>query len=317
MRLWTPPALFYLALLVGCSGGEGPPPDSEDPSDSSWQPVSGSRLEARFLLGDDGSRIFYSWFDTTRGEYCQVARTQNGRYFCFPSSNPAVYSDARCQQAVGQHLECAFRYTGVARGDRRCSNETLTLWQEGEALELPSRYRFSNDVCAGPDTSEGGQFVSLTTRLADNTFVGGEARLARADLRLGPRVIRFEDGAVAPFEMYDSSQSRACVQVETVRGTRCIPENAVYVGVTGPYYEDRTCTDPVAHAYAPACLRPSVALRAEIVNGCARITEAYRPGPRLDPRLVYSGADCQSGLIIPGHFYELGERIDSRARSRS
>ena len=239
-QVWMLRVLLSVAAVSGCSDRDSLGTGSEPPvTDSSWAPVSGSRLEARFLVGDDGSRIFYSWFDKTRGEYCRVARGQNGRYFCFPSSNPAVYSDARCQQARGQHLECAYRYTGVERGDRRCSNETLTLWEEGEVVSLPGRYRFTNDVCAGPDTSEGGQFVNLTARVPDSAFLGGDARQARVDLRIGPRVIRFEDGAVAPFEMYDASQNRACVRVETARGLRCIPESAVYVGPTGPYYGDR------------------------------------------------------------------------------
>ena len=48
----------------------------------------------------------------------------------------------------------------------------------------------------------------------------------------------------------------------------------------------------------------------EAVNGCLRVREAYQPGQRLDPRSVYSGADCLTGLIIPGHFYLLGAKLD-------
>ena len=158
--------------------------------------------------GDDGPRVFDGWFDTARGEYCRVARGQNGRYYCFPAANPVVFSDARCQQPLGQHLECAFRYTGVARGDRRCGNETLTLWEEGEPVALPSRYRLANDFCAGPDTSAGGSFVGLTARVpGEQPWWRASRSLARASLRLGPRVIRFQDGATAPFEMYDNSQN--------------------------------------------------------------------------------------------------------------
>ena len=309
MVLWALALMSGVASLAGCSERETVP-DMTGPS--TWEPVSGSRLQARHLLTEDGLRIFDGWFDTSRGEYCRVARGQGNRYYCFPATNPVVFRDARCQQAVGQHLECAYRYTGVVRGDRRCGNDTLTLWEEGEPISLPSRYRLSNDFCAGPDTAEAGTFVSLTTRLAESALVSGEPFLARASLRLGPRVIRFQDGSTAPFEMYDNSQNRACVRVETDRGIRCLPESAVYVGPTGPYYADGACNERVAHVEAPACLtRASVALVTEVVNGCMRVREAYRPGMRLDPREVFSGRRLPgSGRIIPGHFYQLGERID-------
>jgi hypothetical protein len=299
--------VFALCAVAACAGGEGPRPSDEP---SSWQPISGARLSARFLLGEDGSRIFDGWFDTQRGEYCRVARGANGRYYCFPSANPVVYGDARCQQALGQHLECAFRYTGVTRGDRRCGNDTLTLWEEGDPVSPPARYRLSNDLCAGPDTSDGGSFVSLAARVSESTLVSGEAVLGPAALRLRPRSIAFEDGAQAPIELYDSSQNRSCIRVETVRGTRCLPESAVYVGLTGPYWANESCTQPVAHAYAPGCFRPAVALVAERINGCLRVRDAYLPATRLDPRQVYSGADCHGEEIIPGHFYELGQKLD-------
>ena len=140
--------------MAGCSESEEPPAGPSAPS--TWEPVSGSRLQARYLTSDDGLRVFDGWFDTSRGEYCRVGRGQGGRYYCFPAANPSVFRDARCQQAIGQHLGCAYRYTGVARGDRRCGNENVTLWEEGEAVHLPSRYRLANDFCAGPDTAEAG-----------------------------------------------------------------------------------------------------------------------------------------------------------------
>jgi hypothetical protein len=303
----APVPLVLVSLVAGCSQRELPATETVP---STWEPVSGSRLSARFLLGENGLRVFDGWFDNDRGEPCRVARGQGGRYYCFPAANAAVFSDARCQQPLGQHLECAFRYTGVVRGDRRCGNDTLTLWQEGEPVLSGSRFRLTNDFCSGPDTTEGGVFVGLTGRVPENTLVSGEPYLARASLRLGPRVIRFEDGSTAPFEMYDNSQNRACVRMQTVRGVRCLPETAVFVGPTGPYWADETCsTQRVAHVDAPACLRPAVALVTEVVDGCTLVREAYRPGERLDPRTVFSGGDCQGGRLIPGHFYQLGAPV--------
>jgi hypothetical protein len=302
------------ALLAGggCTDDEGAGRTPAPPA-VGWEPQSGSRLEARHLVGEDGTRLFRGWFDRARGEFCRVGRGEGGRYYCFPESNPAAFRDRNCREPVGEHRACARRYTGVGRGDRLCGNQTLTLWQEGAALELASPYRLVHDFCLAPEGVEGpGRYVSLGARIPEGDLVQGRVEGTRPDLRLQVRQLRFDDGAVASLELFDSSRSRACVRTETSRGVRCLPENVLYLGASGPYFADRGCSEPVAHAIAPACFMPALAVRLEGSSGCPVVTEAWKVemNGRMDPRAVYTGPACQGGAIMPGHFYRLGEPVD-------
>jgi hypothetical protein len=315
MRVAVSASLLVLlgsaGLTGGCTDDEGAAAPPAQPS--GWEPQSGSRLQARYLVSEEGTRVFQGWFDSARGELCRIGRGEGGRYYCFPESNPAAFRDNRCREAVGEHRACARRYTGVSRGDRLCGNQSLTLWEEGAALELASPYRLVNDFCLAPAAAEGpGRYVSLGGRIPESDLVQGRPDGTRPELRLQPRQLRFDDGAVASLELVDSSRSRTCVRTETTSGVRCLPENVLYVGASGPYFADRACTEPVAHAIAPACFMPALALGLDSSSGCPRVARAWKVEPqgRLDPRWVFSGPACESGVIIPGHFYKLGEPVD-------
>ena len=304
-------AAAVAGAIAGCSGDGSSDPTMGGGPGTAWDARSGSRLQARYLTGEDGSRVWGGWFDSTRNEPCRVARGEGGRYYCFPEANRAVYKDARCREPAAEHRGCAHRYTAVARGDRRCGNETVSLWEEGEALPPGNAFRLVNDFCEGPEAAATGPTFALTRRIPDADLVRGSTELSRPDLRVGPRMINFDDGAVAPLDLHDGGRSKPCVRVDTTSGSRCLPESLVFAGAgPGPYFADPFCTVPVAHANAPACLVPTLALKVDASSGCGRVSEAFRVGQRLDPREVYSGSDCVNNRILPGHFYLLGDKVD-------
>jgi hypothetical protein len=306
--------LLVFAFLAGAAGAcssDDSPYDDKVGDDPTRKPQSGTRLKAGYLVGEDGTRVFQGWFDSGRNEYCRIARGESGGYRCFPSTNPAVFRDARCREPLGDHLDCAHKYTGVVRGDVRCENETLAIYAEGDPVTSDRHYEWYSELCQGPfDTNPSGAYVSTTGRVPDADFVGGTAESIRPDLRLGPRVVRFDDGAVAPFELTDARWDRRCVRFSTDSGSRCLPENAVYLGLSGPYFADSACSVPVAHANAPACLRPSVAIAVHAEMGCLRVQGVFALGERIDSRTVYSGEACTTNMPLPGHFYTLGAPID-------
>jgi hypothetical protein len=306
--------LVGLALAGAAAACSDTAPTAQPAELTVWDARSGSRLEARYLKGEDGTRVFDGWFDRSRGEPCQIRRGEGGRYACFPEANPAVFLDDRCRQPAGEHQACARRYTGVTRGDRRCGNENLSLFEEAGPLEVPAPFRLSNDFCvAAAGGVPGGPQVTLGARVADNLLVSGTLEVPRPDLKLGPRVVRFTDGAVAPMDLWDIGRNRPCVRVETTQGIRCIPENVLFIGGDhGPYFADRACTVPIAHDIAAACLTPTLALKLDTSSGCARVTEAFAlaPNQRRDPREVFSGPDCRDRQVLPGHFYLPGDPVN-------
>lgn len=92
------------AATLGAGGFMSPVPDAHA------QPATnGSRLKARYLMAEDGSRQFLGWFDSARGESCFFTTAPDGVTRCLPFiptqvSKPfsGAYGDAACTRRVEQ-----------------------------------------------------------------------------------------------------------------------------------------------------------------------------------------------------------------------
>jgi hypothetical protein len=64
--------------------------------------VSGSRVRAVFIVGDDGSKMLHSWWDNQRKETCGWRLVQNGDFRCLPAMAVAgyIFADAACTRLV-------------------------------------------------------------------------------------------------------------------------------------------------------------------------------------------------------------------------
>ena len=85
----------------GDPGPPGPPGRSEDASIF----VSGTRLGARYLVGDDGTRQWSGWYDNQRDEECNFTfhdyRASDGTIRCIPRGVLLnAYADPMCTQPV-------------------------------------------------------------------------------------------------------------------------------------------------------------------------------------------------------------------------
>jgi hypothetical protein len=64
--------------------------------------TSGTRLRARYLTGEDGSRQFVGWRDMQRNEDCSFLRAEDGVTRCLPgySFTSSYFADAGCTQPL-------------------------------------------------------------------------------------------------------------------------------------------------------------------------------------------------------------------------
>lgn len=89
-----------------------------EPIPSSPFDPSGSRLEARFQIGDDGSRRQTSeWLDTVRGEICRPMRASDGVMRCLPGDYIApagVYFSAPSCDASSELFAMSLTCAGAA-----------------------------------------------------------------------------------------------------------------------------------------------------------------------------------------------------------
>lgn len=84
----------------GESGEPGPQGPPGDPASSIT--VSGTRLRAHYIEGEDGSKQFIGWYDSLRAEDCSYAERQ-GQFRCYPIAKiiegggpPSLYRDSAC-----------------------------------------------------------------------------------------------------------------------------------------------------------------------------------------------------------------------------
>jgi hypothetical protein len=67
--------------------------------DAAAQEMSGSRLKARYYVGDDGSKQFVGWYDSQRKENCGFMMAGDGVLRCLPTMFAAAgsyFSDSAC-----------------------------------------------------------------------------------------------------------------------------------------------------------------------------------------------------------------------------
>jgi len=83
----------------GLGGMLGDMMDPVDDADAA-PATSGTRLRARYYVGEDGSKQFVGWHDTKRDEGCGFGKAQDGKIRCLPNESSALalgyYADGGC-----------------------------------------------------------------------------------------------------------------------------------------------------------------------------------------------------------------------------
>lgn len=133
----------FLIVLVGCVSSEVPGPDPTSTSSSGTGGtssttssanvsassgstgssstgsnmqadgfVSGSRLQAQYWAGADGSKQFYGWYDTALKATCGIGGIEPGEFYCLPYGPPIKnpsehFADAGCLTPALQYPQAA------------------------------------------------------------------------------------------------------------------------------------------------------------------------------------------------------------------
>lgn len=153
-------SLFGVLLvvgMVGCAGQKGEPGPAGVAGQQGLQGAagkdasgSGSRLKARFWVGEDGSRQQIGFYDIDRDDKCtfQVGGINDpGVVRCLPSEDvqqnggkPTAFADALC---VGEYADS----TAIGEAPPRYVKSVFDgiFWQVGE--QIPKAYGIKNGVC--------------------------------------------------------------------------------------------------------------------------------------------------------------------------
>lgn len=145
---------------------------------------SGSRIEVVYQIGDDGSKIVPSYYDKSRGEYCNTYQASDGRVRCMPapglggngsSALALVYfSDPGCSTIVAARYSCyaAPKYVLEAIGTTTCA-PYYKVYAAGAALSATATVYIGNPgACAATPMATGTSYYTAGAEIQPSAFVG-------------------------------------------------------------------------------------------------------------------------------------------------
>lgn len=145
--------------------------------DASADPVSGTRLKAKYMKADDGARAPLAdvWHDSQRNEECRFQLASDGKQRCLPTSYSYIsyYADAACTQPL-VHLVagCSPPKYGVDYGTSSC-NYAFTHYSVGSQAQPAQVYLKSGASCISTPANAAFSYFSVGSKIAPTSFVAG------------------------------------------------------------------------------------------------------------------------------------------------
>ncbi|WP_437802472.1 hypothetical protein [Sorangium sp. So ce693] len=168
------------------NGGNGGFGGFMDPvPDASADPVSGSRLKARYRTTADGAKAYdpFRWFDSERRETCFFYIAGDGRERCLPGIGdgaaiyqPNIFADAGCTQAVALSTikGCTAKYAyQTFQATTTCeSSAGFRLFSVGARLNPTSIYAVdSTGACKAQAPTATFDYFPLGDEIPPSSFV--------------------------------------------------------------------------------------------------------------------------------------------------
>jgi len=145
---------------------------------ASADPVSGNRLKAQYVVGDDGSKEYVAgvWFDSQRNETCAFTAASDGMERCLPDgSTISAYSDSSCTMPLlAVPTGCSMPAYVLGADSSTCGQGATGthVFAVGAAATPTSLYVKSNTSCfaAGP-AATGFSYYAVGTEVPATSFV--------------------------------------------------------------------------------------------------------------------------------------------------
>ena len=311
-------SLLSLALLLGCTGGDG---DEARPAFE-----SGTRLRAQVADGGEGAVVLEAWLDTKLNELCEFHPVKDGSFRCIPVFWGArlVYTDPECKaRAAATDAICAVgSHKYVTSIDEAYTCPTVVppvaVYSLGASLGRGTAYYMDErGVC-----SEYGVDVPLVevTEAPINTFVA--AAVSREDIGdgLSVSVLTGEDGSRSLHRIHDASgnecQPALLDEGRIGEAYPCLPAGWASMTNRGPY-ADAACEQPVQEL--PGwCPQPSLTVVEEKPEAaCDAPKRTIREvGKLVNPSKIHTynkyGDACYSAGADPasrGALYAIGDAV--------
>lgn len=151
--------------------------------DASADPVSGSRLKAKYRLGEDGSKAYlpFVWYDSERKEDCNFSLAADAKERCLPLGTynavlGTYFSDSACTAplALALYPSCEVKYATGAKSGGGCQfASTMTqVFVLGAKANLATVYVKSGANCIST-SGTGVELYEVGTEIPPSSFVAG------------------------------------------------------------------------------------------------------------------------------------------------
>jgi len=151
--------------------------------DAAADPISGSRLKAKYRVGEDGSKAYlpYIWYDSERKEDCGFAPAADGKERCLPigTSNATAglyFSDPACSASLGvfSYPGCDVKYITLATSGGGCpfSSSKTQVFALGAKANLATVYVKSGASCTAVSAA-GIELYEIGAEILPTSFVAG------------------------------------------------------------------------------------------------------------------------------------------------
>ena len=151
--------------------------------DASADPVSGSRLKAKYRIADDGSKEYLagSWYDSQRQEDCSFQLSADGATRCLPTSTPfpPYYADAACSQPLFQSKQdnpaCSSQAPKYGHATFGVCDSLIRLYSVGAKVDPVNLYYFiGGSNCVQGDLNAGYEYYLRGAEIPPTSFVGAK-----------------------------------------------------------------------------------------------------------------------------------------------
>jgi hypothetical protein len=296
------------SLLVGC--GDNTP----DPT----QPRSGARLKLVWYEYESGAReLETAWYhDAGLGQRCTARTWSDGRRYCTPAFDDAVFINDTCTRALGRTL--------IGRPPAPLFATTFAL--AGEPAPVPSRlFRRGQPTLPPPAFWQRGVAGCIPVEVFEDYAyfeLGAEipsadlVHLSRAEPNGGGELAVIsevgDDELRAPVALYDRTAGAECTTTDlpSMISVPCTPVTAVVAA----YYLDPACSQHVVAV--PLGQHATFAAYHDVRTSCSTY---YRVGRELvAPRLYQASGTACVEISRPGgqRFFEMDERYVVPALAR-
>jgi hypothetical protein len=152
--------------------------------------TSGTRLKAKYIVGEDGSRVPNGLYDSQRQEDCFFTAASDGSTRCMPITSDfatvgTYYSDANCTVEVAVRQKCAttpkyvVRYVSVAGSCGQAAAANYSFYAVGVKGSATAVRTKSGTTCSAPiDQSATYDAFAIGAEIPPTVFVKGTAQVA-------------------------------------------------------------------------------------------------------------------------------------------